>query len=346
MPPAPLRVALLGTGRIGRVHAAAVADSTEAVLQVVCDAVPASAEAVAAAHGGRVVADPAEAMAAEDVDAVVVATPTPTHVGLLEAALGAGLPVLCEKPIDLDITRVDAVRAQAAAAPSPVVLGFNRRFDPHFAEVHRRVRAGEVGRLEHLAITSRDPEPPPADYVATSGGIFRDMTIHDFDMARFFVPDVVSVTAVGLHQFSPGIREAGDFDAAVVTLTGAGGESVVITNSRHSASGYDQRLEAFGADGMLSVGNVSDTLVRATTAAHVDAGEPYQRFFLERYRAAYAGELAAFLAAARGEQVEVPGFEDGRAALLLADAAEASAREGRAVAVDLAGPAAPADSAQ
>ncbi|MEZ0163465.1 Gfo/Idh/MocA family oxidoreductase [Kineococcus sp. LSe6-4] len=162
------------------------------------------------------------------------------------------------------------------------------------------------------------------------------MTIHDFDTARSFVPDVVSVTAVGLRQFDAGIAAAGDFDAAVTTLVGAGGESITLTNSRHSACGYDQRLEAFGAEGVLEVGNVTPTLVRSSTATTSSAGEPYRRFFLERYREAYELELAAFVAAARDDLApEVPGFEDGRAALVLADAAETSAREGRTVAVDL-----------
>ncbi len=162
------------------------------------------------------------------------------------------------------------------------------------------------------------------------------MAIHDFDMARSFVPDIVSVTAVGLRQFDAGISEAGDFDAAVTTLVGAGGESVTITNSRHSAYGYDQRIEAFGADGLLEVGNVTPTLVRSSSASASSVGEPYRRFFLERYRDAYELELAAFVAAVRGDLAPgVPGFEDGRAALVLADAAETSAREGRTVAVDL-----------
>ncbi|GAB3461430.1 Gfo/Idh/MocA family oxidoreductase [Kineococcus endophyticus] len=332
----PVRFALIGTGRIGQVHAASIHRSPDAVLTVAADAIVAGAERTVAQHGGRATADALEAIAADDVDAVVIASPTPTHVDLLSAALDAGKAVLCEKPIDLDITRVDAVRDRARAASTPVVLGFNRRFDPHFAELRRRVQAGEVGRLEHLAITSRDPEAPPSDYVRVSGGIFRDMAIHDFDMARSFVPDIVSVTAVGLRQFDAGISEAGDFDAAVTTLVGAGGESVTITNSRHSAYGYDQRIEAFGADGLLEVGNVTPTLVRSSSASASSVGEPYRRFFLERYRDAYELELAAFVAAVRGDLAPgVPGFEDGRAALVLADAAETSAREGRTVAVDL-----------
>jgi len=334
----PLRFALLGTGRIGQVHAASIHRSEDAVLAVASDVFIAGAERTVAQYGGRATSDPLEAIAADDVDAVIIASPTPTHVDLLSAALEAGKPALCEKPIDLDITRVDEIRDRARDAKAPIVLGFNRRFDPHFAELRRRVQAGEIGPLEHLAITSRDPEPPPAEYVAVSGGIFRDMAIHDFDMARSFVPDIVAVTAVGLRQFDSGISGAGDFDAAVTTLLGSRGESIVITNSRHSAYGYDQRLEAFGPGGLLEVPNVTPTLVRASGSTSSSTGEPYRRFFLERYKDAYELELAAFVATIRGEsamQTTSPGFEDGRAALLLADAAEISAREGRTVPVDL-----------
>ena len=330
-----LRVALIGTGRIGRVHAATLARTEGVELAVVCDVDVVSAGSVAAAYGGSVATDPGLVIGSADVEAVVIASPTSTHVDLLAMAVEAGVPALCEKPIDLDIGRVDALRERAAAATAPVMVGFNRRFDPHFAALHARVAAGEIGRLEHLAITSRDPAPPPVGYLAVSGGLFRDMTIHDLDMARWFVPDIVSVTATGLHQFDEDIAGVGDYDAAVLTLVGARGESVVITNSRHSAYGYDQRLEAFGPDGLLSVCNVTDTVVRFSGATASELGDPFQNFFLERYAAAYARELAAFVSAVRGEDVTVPGFEDGRAALLLADAAVVSAREGRRVDVDL-----------
>lgn len=338
-----LRIGLIGTGRIGRVHAASIEALPGTRLQWVCDPILAGAHAVAEQRGApRVTGDPAEVFAAGDVDAVIIASPTPTHVELIEAAIDAGIPALCEKPIDLDIARVDALREKAAASATPIALGFNRRFDPAFAELRARVAAGEIGTLEHVAITSRDPEPPPAAYIAVSGGIFRDMTIHDFDMARFFVPEIVEVTARGARQFSSEIADADDFDAAVVTLTGTGGELITITNSRHSAYGYDQRLEAFGQEGMLQAGNVAPTAVRSHTAQAVEGHAPYHSFFLERYVDAYRLELDAFASDVRALRVgerpaalRNPGFDDGRAALLLADAAERSAREGVTVAVDL-----------
>jgi myo-inositol 2-dehydrogenase/D-chiro-inositol 1-dehydrogenase len=329
-----LRIGLIGTGRIGQVHAANIAASPDAELVWIADPFIEGARGVAERFGGRATADADEIFAADDVDAVLIASPTPTHVDLIEKAIDRGIPVLCEKPIDLDIARVDALRPKVAAAGVPVALGFNRRFDPAFAEVRARVAAGEIGPLEQLTIISRDPAAPPADYVAVSGGIFRDMTIHDFDMARFFVPDIVEVTARGARQFSAEIAAAGDYDAVVVTLRGAGGELVTITNSRHSAYGYDQRLEAFGDEGMLQVGNVGETIVRSFGAGEVEAQAPYHSFFLERYADAYRLELAAFVDAIRGGELRNPGFEDGRAALLLADAAARSAAEGVSVQID------------
>lgn len=333
---APVRFGLIGTGRIGQVHAGSIARLPDAVLTHVCDPFVDGARRVAAAHeGARVSADAAEVFADEGVDAVIVASPTATHVDLLAAALEAGKPVLCEKPIDLDLARVDALRERAAESPVPIALGFNRRFDPHFAEARGRVAAGEIGRLEHLQITSRDPAPAPAEYLRSSGGIFRDMTIHDFDTARFFVPDIVSVQASGGNVFSEEIAGIGDWDSVAVIMRGRGGEFVTITNSRHSAYGYDQRLEVFGSDGLIEVPNVGDTTVRLHTAAAVESRRPYQNFIFERYAEAYRLELDEFIRLVRGEESRSPGFEDGRAALVLALAAEESARTGRTVDVDL-----------
>ncbi|MGF6824112.1 myo-inositol 2-dehydrogenase/D-chiro-inositol 1-dehydrogenase [Microbacterium sp. ZKA21] len=331
----PLRIGLIGTGRIGQVHAANIAANPGAALSWVADPFVDGARDVVERFGGRSTADADEIFAADDVDAVLIASPTPTHVGLIEKAVDRGIPVLCEKPIDLDITRVESLRSKVAAAGVPVALGFNRRFDPAFAEVRARVAAGEIGALEQLTIISRDPAAPPADYVAVSGGIFRDMTIHDFDMARFFLPDIVEVSATGTNTFDPGAREHGDFDTAVVTLRAASGAVVTIINSRHSAVGYDQRIEAFGAAGALQVVNRSTSLVSHSSSAGVDARAPYEDFFLQRYAEAYAAELASFIALARGGASDSSTFEDGRAALILADAAQRSAEERVAVVVRL-----------
>ncbi|RFA13525.1 inositol 2-dehydrogenase [Subtercola boreus] len=332
----PLRFGLIGTGRIGMVHAASIAASPNATLSWVCDPFIDGAKTAAATHGGRVTDSAEEVFASGEVDAVLIASPTATHVDLLSAAIDAGIPALCEKPIDLDISRVDALRGRVASSGVPIALGFNRRFDAGFAEARRRVAAGEIGDIEQLSIISRDPSAPPAAYVGVSGGIFRDMTIHDFDMARFFVSDIVEVSATGTRTFDPGAREHGDFDTAVTVLRAASGAIVTITNSRHSAVGYDQRIEAFGAKGMLHVANEGTSLVSVSTAVAVEARPPYQDFFLERYAGAYAAELEEFIRLARGEASTSPTFEDGRAALILADAAQRSAEQRFSVAVDLA----------
>ncbi len=331
----PVRFGLFGSGRIGQVHAASIAASPDAELAWIADPFIDGAERLAAQYGGKTTTDPAEIFASGEVDAVLVASPTPTHVDLIRAAVEAGIPVLCEKPIDLDISRVEELRPVVAAAGVPVALGFNRRFDPGFHTARARVAAGEIGRLEQLTIISRDPAAPPAAYVAVSGGIFRDMTIHDFDMARFFLPDIVAVTAFGTTTFDEGARQHGDFDTTTAILKSASGALVTIINSRHSTTGYDQRIEAYGSEGDLTVANQGTSLVSLSNANGVAAGAPFEASMVTRYTPSYRAELAEFLKLVRGEESASPTFDDGRAALLLADAAQRSATEGVTVEVDL-----------
>lgn len=330
-----LRFGLIGTGRIGQVHAKSVVTTEGAELTMVADVFLEGAQKTAAEYGGEATADAMEVFDTSKVDAIIVAAPTSTHVDLINAAIDAGIPVLCEKPIDLDISRVDALREKAAKATIPIVLGFNRRFDPHFNSVHRRVMAGEIGKLEQLILISRDPAPASNDYLKVSGGIFRDMTIHDFDMARFFVPNIVSVTASGFNQFSEDIKGMGDYDSTAIALRGAGDELILITNSRHAIYGFDQRMEAFGDKGMLRVENLTDTNVRHYTEQNVEVKEPYQNFFLQRYMDSYRLELAEFIMKVRGEASSSPDFEDGRSALVLANAALESAQSGKTVSVSV-----------
>lgn len=331
----PLRFGLIGTGRIGQVHALSIAADPDSVLSWVADPFVAGATTMGSRYGAKVSDSAVEVIASGEVDALLIASPTPTHVELIEAAITAGIPVLCEKPIDLDIDRVNALRPKVAASGVPVALGFNRRFDAAFASARERVISGEIGNLEQLLIISRDSSAPPADYVAVSGGIFRDMTIHDFDMARFFVPDIVEVSAIGTTTFDPGAREHGDFDTATTVLRAASGAIISITNSRHCAFGYDQRIEAFGSHGMLQVANPNRSLVSSSTASGAEAKETYLDNFLDRYADAYAAELTEFIKLVRGKPSTSPTFEDGRAALLLADAAQRSAIEHVAVSIDL-----------
>lgn len=331
----PVRIGLIGTGRIGQLHAASIAADSQSELAWIADPVQESARAVATRFGGTVTDSPEQLIASGEIDAVVIASPTPTHVDFIEAAVDAGLPVFCEKPIDLDIHRVNGLRQKVMAAGVPVALGFNRRFDPSFAAAQARAAAGEIGRLEEVIIISRDPAPPPPEYVRVSGGIFRDMTIHDFDMARFFLPEIVEVSAMGTQIFDAGAAEHDDFDTASIILRTASGAVITIINSRHSAMGYDQRIEVFGERGTLQVANAPSSLIRLSTAEAVEATPPYQASLLERYADSYAAELNEFVHLVRGQESSSPSFDDGRAALILADAAQHSAETGRAVAVDL-----------
>jgi len=327
-----VRIAVIGAGRIGAVHAATVARHPDAELRLVCDPFGDAAARLAAAHGARATRDVADVYAADDVDAVIIGSPTPLHVEQIVAAVGAGKAVLCEKPVDLDLARVDECLAALAGQEHRVMIGFNRRFDPTFAEIHGRVSAGEIGPLEQLTIISRDPAAPPVEYLAQSGGIFRDMTIHDFDTARFFLGEIAEVRAVG-QQLDPAFATVGDFDAAVTTLLAHSGAVATIVNSRHCATGYDQRLEAFGPLGALEAVNHTATAVRSSTATTSAASGPYLDFFLQRYAAAYTRELEHFIASIREGTAPSPSLADGRAALVLADAATRSATTGERVAL-------------
>ena len=323
--------ALFGCGRIGKVHAESIAAHPRAGLVWICDPAEAAARSLAGQYGASAGRDAEAVLADPRVEAVVVASPTPTHVDLLTRAVRAGKAVLCEKPIDLDLAKVDACWQEIGGSSPVVMVGFNRRFDPSFRSMRERVHAGELGRLEQLSIVSRDPAPAPAAYIATSGGLFRDMTIHDFDMARYFLGEVTEVQAMGANLIAGYIADAGDIDAAVVVLRGAGGTLCQITNSRRCVFGYDQRVEAFGERGMLTAENLRPTGVRFSGAARTELADPYLNFFLDRYTPAYRAELDHFVTAIEKGTSPEPGFADGRAALALAEAAGESLRTGRAV---------------
>ncbi|QPL04909.1 MULTISPECIES: inositol 2-dehydrogenase [Actinomyces] len=325
-----LNIAIIGAGRIGHVHARTVAAHPQARLALVCDPFGDAAESLAAEYGARSCKEAEEVFNDPEIDAVIVGSPTPLHIPHLLAAAKAGKAVLCEKPIALDITDVEAAKDELDAITTPVMFGFNRRFDPSFAAVREAVAAGRIGELEQLTIISRDPAAPPVDYVKVSGGIFRDMTIHDFDTARFFLGDIVEVHAVG-QNLDEAIKETGDFDAAVVTLRAASGAVATIVNNRHCASGYDQRLEASGRDGALFAENVRATTVRLSNAEVTDAQEPYLDFFLERYADAYRIELSAFIEAVEKGTPTPTTIADAVAALRIAEAATESARTGTVI---------------
>lgn len=325
-----LKVGLLGAGRIGRVHAVNIAGNDRSELVAVSDVNESAARTLADAYKAK--AASSEAILADpDIDAVLIATSTDTHSDLIEKATAAGKAVLCEKPVDLSLERAQRCLAAASGTGVPVMIGFNRRFDPNFAAVKAAIGDGEIGKVELLSITSFDPSPPPVSYIKVSGGLFRDMMIHDFDMANFLMGDAPqSVHAAGTSIVDPEIGKAGDVDTAVVTLTYADGRIAVIKNSRRAVYGYDQRLELLGSGGLLSAGNVLENTISKSTSQGVVSAKP-ELFFLERYARAYAVEWQSFVAAILdGAPVPVT-LEDGVAALALAEAATHSARSGQVV---------------
>jgi myo-inositol 2-dehydrogenase/D-chiro-inositol 1-dehydrogenase len=325
-----LKFGLLGAGRIGKVHAGAVAAAAGAKLVAVADAVPDAAQALARSSGAEVRTVEA-ILSAKDVDAVLITTPTDLHADMIEQAARARKAIFCEKPIDLSVERVrrclDVVRAEKAA----LMIGFNRRFDPNFKEARARIASGAIGDVEMVSITSRDPGPPPVSYIERSGGLFRDMTIHDFDMAAFLLgEDPVAVFAAASNLVDPAIGRAGDVDSASLVLTTKSGKIAQISNSRRATYGYDQRIEVHGSKGMVSAENI-----RETTVEMADAGgyrrDPLLNFFMTRYTQAYANEIAAFIASVEAGRPMSPSGEDGLKALVMADAAVKSLKEGRRI---------------
>ncbi|WP_275787614.1 inositol 2-dehydrogenase [Pararhizobium gei] len=325
-----LKVGLLGAGRIGRVHAINIAGHARSQLVAVSDVNEDAARSLAGAYGAN--ATSSEAILADaSINAVLIATSTDTHSDLIEKATAAGKAVLCEKPVDLSLQRAQACLDAVSKTGVPVMIGFNRRFDPNFSAIKASVVAGEVGKPELLSITSFDPAPPPVAYVKVSGGLFRDMMIHDFDMANFLMGDApTTVHAAGTSIVDPEIGKAGDVDTAVVTLTYADGRIAVIKNSRRAVYGYDQRVELLGSEGLLSAGNVLENTVSKATKQGVTSAKP-EFFFLERYMRAYAAEWDAFVAAILDGAAIPVTLHDGVAALALAEAATQSAKSGQPV---------------
>ncbi len=327
-----VRIGVLGAGRIGQVHGASIKALDEATLVAVADAVPAAAEALAAKTGAEVRSSD-DILTSDDIDAVVIGTPTPTHFDLIHGAARTGKAILCEKPVDMEVERIRACAAVVAEAGVPFMAGFNRRFDTNFGSLRARIRDGAIGAVELVSITSRDPAPPPISYIKSSGGIFRDMMIHDFDMARFLIgEEFVRLHAVGSALVDPAIGAAGDVDTAAVILTTASGRICQISNSRRAAYGYDQRVEVHGEAGMLRAENQLETSVELATKGGFTR-DPAQHFFLERYGVAYVAEMRAFVEAVRNGTAPEPGIEDGLRAQMLADAATLSAESGQPVEV-------------
>jgi len=327
-----ISIALLGAGRIGQIHGRTIAASKRAKLAAIADPFPDGANALSNATGAPV-RNVDEIFADKAVDAVLIATPTDTHADFIDRAVAASKAVLCEKPLDMSSERIKETLARVKTAGVKLMIGFNRRFDPNFAALQKRLAEGAAGNVELVTILSRDPAPPPVSYIERSGGLFRDMMIHDFDMARFLLgEEPVEVFALGSSLVDPAIGKAGDVDTAAVLLKTASGKICQISNSRRATYGYDQRIEVHGSKGLLSAANVHETTVTFAGAGGIVA-DPVQNFFLERYAAAYRNEVEAFIDAVVDGKTISPDGNDGLRAQMLADAATNSQQTGKPVKV-------------
>ena len=323
-------VALFGAGRIGTIHAGNVVRQPGARLKYIVDVDAAAAERLAQKHGARV-ADADAVFADPAIGAVIIGSSTDTHADLILRSAKAGKAIFCEKPVDLALDRARACAEAVRSAGVNCLIGFQRRYDPTFASLKQRIVDGEIGDPEMLVVTSRDPGAPPVDYIKRSGGIFKDMLIHDFDIFRWIIGDeAMSVYATGSCLTDPAIAEAGDIDATAVTIRTRRGRLAQINTIRRAAYGYDQRFEVIGSKGMLQAGNHRPTEVSLWSSGAVTADKP-EYFFLERYRAAYAAEMAHFFDVLAGRATPRTSIDDGVAALALAEAATTSWRERRIV---------------
>lgn len=328
-----LRIGVVGCGRIGQVHALSIQQTPHAELVAVADA-SMDVSGAAAQRFGVESRDVGEILSARDIDAVVIATSTATHFDMIQAAASARKAIFCEKPIDLSADRVRLCIDVVERAGLPFMTAFNQRFDPHFGALRARVAAGEIGDVEIVSITSRDPAPPPVSYIEGSGGLFRDMMIHDLDMARFVLgEEPIQVFAAGSNLVDPAIGAAGDVDTAAVILTAASGRICQITNSRRATYGYDKRLEVHGSKGMLRVSNVLEDLVESASGPGFQRARA-QPFFLERFGAAYRAEMKHFVDAVSSGSKPMPDAHDGLRAQLIADAATKSWQEGRPIVIE------------
>jgi len=326
-------VGVIGAGRIGKLHIEHLAQNIpEVELTTICSLNLSDIKSLAEQYNvPKVTTDYNTLLADPEIDAVLVTTPTNTHVKISQAAAKAGKHIFCEKPIALDLAQIDETLAIVEKAGVKFQVGFNRRFDASFKRVREAVTSGEIGEPHIMRITSRDPAPPPIEYVKVSGGIFLDMTIHDFDMARYLIADeVVEVYAAGGVRVDPKIGEAGDIDTTVITLRFQNGVIGTIDNSREAVYGYDQRVEVFGSKGMVTAANPrTDTVTFSGSEGTRAASPPY--FFVERYQPAFLAELQAFFTCIQEDTRPAVTGADGRAPVVMGFAALKSLRENRPV---------------
>lgn len=323
-------IALFGAGRIGQVHAVNIAGHKETKLYSVIDPYQPNAVALAEKYQAKV-QKTEEAMQDPNIQGVLIASATDTHADLIELAAKHKKVIFCEKPVHLDLERVKQCLKSVKEHSVPLFIGFNRRYDPQFRHLKNLFQQGAIGKAESLIITSRDPSPPPAEYVKVSGGMFRDMTIHDFDMARFMIgEEPCSVYAQGSNVVDPAIGQAGDIDTAFIILKFPSGAMATISNSRRSGYGYDQRIELHGEKGLLTAGNIKENSVALLSEVGCLSAKP-EYFFLQRYHEAYQAEWQHFVDILAGRAESETTGTDGELALYLADKALESLKTGKEV---------------
>lgn len=333
----PMRFCVFGAGRMGERHATNVAANARAELVYIVDAVHERARGLAERFNAAAVDDPSVVLCDKSVDAVIISSPTPTHVDLIVASVQAGKAVLCEKPIDLSMARVEACENAIRTSDIPVMIGFQRRFDTTHREVKLAIERGEIGAIETIKIVSRDPQPPEAAYISASGGQFHDQMIHDFDLVLWLSDSVghIEIFASASNLIDPQIESLGDTDTAQVLMRLHNGALCHIDCSRRSVYGYDQRVEVFGSRGMVCSANLSQSCIERYTATSTAARDRLKSDFMQRYMATYAAELDYFIEAVADGIPVKPDFQSGKRALLLADAARASWKSGQRVTVQI-----------
>ena len=331
-----INIALLGAGRIGKMHAEIITAHPEANLQYVYDVNKEFGSQVAKKHNAELVNSPEEAINNDTINAILIASATPTHTQFITMGAKAGKAVFCEKPIDLDINKVNKCMEAINGIDIPLQIGFNRRFDNSHAKVQQARVNKEIGELEMLIISSRDPEPPGLDYLNAAGGFFRDTTIHDFDLSRFILTDdpIVEVSAFGDNLFDPNAKKAQDFDTAMFVLKSKAGVMIHINNSRRAVYGYDQRVEAFGSKGMIISNNQTQSSVERYSNTSSSSKEPVLHFFIERYVQAYRDQFNHFVECIINNKKPSVTFKDGRNALIIANAAYESNRQKKVIEIN------------
>jgi myo-inositol 2-dehydrogenase/D-chiro-inositol 1-dehydrogenase len=323
-----IKFALLGTGRIGKLHAEIINSHPNSEIKFVYDIDTKSSKVIAKKYNCKIAKTAKEAISSYDVDAILIASATPTHTQYITMGAEAGKAIFCEKPIDLDIKKVNSCWAKVKKYNPNIQIGFNRRYDPSHNKVQKDVLSGKIGKLEMIVITSRDPAPPGLNYLKVSGGIFRDCSIHDFDLARYVLQNdpIVDIYASGSRNVSNDFKKTNDFDTTMCVMKSKSGVLVHINNSRRAVYGYDQRLEVFGSKGMLISDNVSEFNISSYNQNISFAKSPIKNFFIERYADAYRIQFDDFLNSIKSKIKPKVSFNDGKEALILADCATKSVK--------------------